>query len=342
MVDATHIKFAASDRSFFSNIKKEIRQQAEEAGFDERKISDIDLIISEMTSNLHKYAKNGEILMGYFADTDNPYIEIISIDHGPGMSDPLKMIVDGISSSNTMGIGLGSIKRLSDNFDLYSLKDWGTIVLSRLYKKPIKKKLKGVLEIRPLVICMPGERKSGDGTHYKISDQYFKLLVGDGLGHGPEANFAVNEAVKAFRTCPYHSPSEILRFIHASIRKTRGIVGTVVVFDFNTNKWTIAGIGNITTRMSNFLEIKNYMPYNGIIGHNIPTTIKNDEVSLGEYNQIVLCSDGIKSRWELGKFSGINRCDLSIQAAAIYKGFARQTDDMAVVIVKINPNYAIS
>lgn len=336
MVDATHLRFIANDRSYFSIIKKDIRYLAEEAGFDLKRLADLDLIVSEITSNLHKYAKDGEILAGLFVEGANHYIELISIDHGPGMAFPNKMMEDGISSSNTMGMGLGSIKRLSDKFEIYSVKDWGTIMLSRIYKNEPSPGAGRSVDIRPLVVAMPGQRQSGDGTYFKFTDHYFKLLVADGLGHGEPANHAVNEAVNAFRSCPYHSPAEILKYIHQSIRGTRGMVGTVVVFDLTARKWKVAGVGNITTRMSNFMEIKNLMSHNGIIGLNIPTTINDQEVLFDDFHQITLCSDGIKARWEWSKFPGINRCDLSIQAAAIYKEHARHTDDTSVVMAKIN------
>ena len=338
MVDATHIRFLASDRSYFSIIKKAINLQAEEAGFPANRLADLDLVVSEMTSNLHKYATDGEILAGLFEESGNQYIELISIDRGPGMNYPHKMVENGVSTSGTLGLGLGSIKRLSDKFDIYSLKGWGTILLSRIYKKKPDPRsgLAALLDVRPLVITMPGEQKSGDGSYYKITDQYFKLLVADGLGHGQEANYAVNEAINAFRSCPYHSPTEILKYIHNCIKQTRGIVATAVVFDFNSKKWKIAGVGNITARMSNFLEIKNQMSYNGIIGHNMPPVMADMEIALENFHQITLCSDGLNSRWEWTKFPGINRCDLSIQAAAIYKDFARQTDDMSVIMAKIN------
>lgn len=337
MVDATHSRFSATDRSYFSILKKDINQKAADAGFSIQKLADVDLIVSEMTSNLHKYAKNGEILAGLFHEAENDYLELISIDHGPGMAQPLKMLEDGVSSGNTMGMGLGSIKRRSDKFDLYSVKDWGTIILSRIYKHPPTERSGTAVQvdIRPLVISLPGQKVSGDGLYHKLSDQYFKLLVADGLGHGEQANHAVNEAVKAFRACPFHSPSEIIKFIHASIRHTRGMVGTVIVFDFKTNNWMISGVGNIGTRLSNFLDVKNQISYNGIIGHNIPVKMDDHHVPLEKFHQITLCSDGIKSPWGDGKFAGINRCDLSIQAAAIYKDFARMTDDMTVVIAKI-------
>jgi anti-sigma regulatory factor (Ser/Thr protein kinase) len=338
MVDATHTRFIAGDRSYFAIIKKEIRQKAENAGFEAKRLADLELVVAEMTSNLHKYAVGGEILAGSFRDGDNHYIELISIDHGPGMAAPHKMMEDGVSTSNTLGTGLGSIKRLSDKFDIYSMKEWGTVVLSRIYKNTI---VPGSLppsrlDLRPLVIAMPGQNISGDGSYFKITDQHFKLMVADGLGHGEEANHAVNEAVRAFSTCPYHSPAEIIKHVHRSIRGTRGMVATIVVFDFNAKTWKVAGVGNITTRMSNFLDIKNLMSHNGIIGLNIPNIINDQEVSADNFHQVTLCSDGIRSRWEWSKFTGIHRCDLSIQAAAIYKDFAGQTDDMSIVMAKIN------
>ena len=319
-------------------IKKDIHNLAKDKGFISKKLADLDIVVSEITSNLHKHAVDGEILAGVFEENGNRYIELISIDNGPGMREPHKMIEDGFSSASSMGIGLGSIKRLSDQFDLYSMNNWGTIILTRIYNKTVEQGLllNPKVTVRPLVVTMPGQIKSGDGTYYKVTGQHFKLLVADGLGHGEEANFAVAGAIKAFKQCPDHSPAEILKYIHEAIRKTRGIVCSVVVFDFESNIWKMAGVGNISTRMSNFLKIKNQMSYNGTIGHNMLDGINDHETKLEDYNQVTLCSDGINFRWDMNKFTGIGRCDLSIQAAAIYKEFARKTDDMSVVIAKIN------
>lgn len=336
MDNATYIRFATDDRSYFSIIKKELNHAALQSGFNVQKLNDLDLIISEMVSNLHKHVTGGEILIGLFQEPDQCYIEMISIDSGSGTN--YVKDVDNAAARNDLGISLAEIKRLSDKFDLYSTKGWGTIVLSRVYqvKPTLRTGAASRIEIRPLIIAMPGQSVSGDGTCYRIDDHYFKLLVADGLGHGAEANYAVKEASKAFMASTFHSPSALIKDVHLNILNTRGIVGTVVVYDFLKKVWTMAGVGNIGTRMSNFLGVKNQMSHNGIIGHNIPNTINDQQISLNDYHQITLCSDGMKPRWELSKYEGINRCDLSIQAAAIYKDFARHTDDMSVVIAKIN------
>lgn len=336
MVDATHTSFTANDRSYFSLIKKEIHRLAQEAGISAARVNAIDLVVAEMTSNLFKYSDDGEILVGVFPNGGNPYLELISIDNGPGMINPSRMIQDGISTSNTLGHGFGSMKRLSDVFDLYSQPGWGTIVLSRIFSEPEKKeKGKYNMIIRPIVVCKPGETKSGDGFVYKKTDKYFKLMLADGLGHGPEANKAVNEAAKSFRVFPDFSPTETLRFIHQDIKKTRGAVINIIGYDFKTSTWSTTGIGNIFLRMLGPASFKNHMSYNGIVGHNIPNTINEQQYPADQFNQLILCSDGIKTRIEQSRYPLMYKHDLTIFAAAIYKDHARRNDDMSVVVAKI-------
>lgn len=335
MVDATHISFIASDRSYFSLIKKEIHQRSADAGMSTLKLNQIDLIVAEMTSNLFKYSDDGELLLGVFSNGGSPYIELISIDNGPGMINPAKMMVDGVSTSNTLGHGLGSMKRLSDVFELYSLKGWGTIALSRVYNVPEKPSLNTRIAINPIVVFKPGETTSGDGFVFKKTEKYVKLMLADGLGHGPEANHAVNEAAAAFRVFPDYSPTDTIRFIHQAIKKTRGAVINITGYDFERKMWATVGVGNIAARMSGPVIFKNHMSYNGIVGHNIPNTLNDQEYSCEDFNQVMLCSDGIKTRIDMARYPLMYKYDLTILAAAIYKDHARRNDDMSVVIAKV-------
>jgi len=325
----------ASDRSYFALLRKGIHKQAVAAEFSEIKIAHLDLIVAEITSNLDKYTNGGEVLCAVQGLGNDQYIEIIAIDNGPGISDLNHMLMDGVSSGSTLGHGLGSIKRMSDFFSIYSLKGWGTILVSRIYKTDARTENRRVV-VRGIVVPKPSEKVSGDGFTYKFSDRYFKLLLLDGLGHGIEANKAVEEAFNQFKLCPANDPAEIIRYLHPPLKKTRGGVGTILVYNGEKDSFTLLGVGNISSKIMNNGECKNVMPYNGIIGHNIPNTMTSHEISAKDYRFIILCSDGIKTRWDIAKYPLIQRYDPIIIAAAIYKDFARQTDDMSVVIVKIN------
>lgn len=329
-----HKNFQADDRSYFSLIKKEIHADLVHAGFSAAKISEIDIIVSEMTSNLYKHAKGGEIMMKLYGDPD-PHIELISIDDGPGIADTNKVLSDGYSSSSTLGHGLGSIKRLSDIFDIYSQQGWGTIILSRVYKgtKPSTRKLAFVC--RGLVVPKKGETVSGDGYHCMVTKYGFKILIADGLGHGKDANYAVEKAIEAFKTCNEESAVAHIEYIHPAIKKTRGIVGTVIIYHAKQQVWRIAGVGNISARLAGGLNAKNYLSYNGIIGHNVPSSMNDTEMPKDSFQQLIACSDGLKSRWDPTKYPFIHKSDPAVLAAALYKDFTRRTDDSMVVFCKI-------
>jgi Anti-sigma regulatory factor (Ser/Thr protein kinase) len=337
MGNNVHVLFKANDRSYFAILKKEIHAIALKANFNERKIGEIDIIVAEMASNLVKHAGGGHLLVKRLEEQGMEGIEIISIDNGPGMTDVGRMMTDGTSTKNTLGLGLGAIKRLSDVFETYSQKNWGTVILVRKFKEELPAFAKhSKAELGAIVVPKPGEVCCGDGFFSVTTKNHLKLFLGDGLGHGPEAAKAVEAAGSAFAECPDTYPPDILRYINAAVRKTRGLVGTVAVFDIKLKKWAICGIGNIATRINGPTLSKNYMAYNGIIGLNVPRTLNAQEIEHEKGQVLVMYSDGLKSRWETTRFTGILRCDLSLLAAALYKEYTRHNDDASVAVCKLN------
>jgi hypothetical protein len=108
-----------------------------------------------------------------------------------------------------------------------------------------------------------------------------------------------------------------------------------VTLDTKEKDIRICGVGNIATRIYNGIVLKNNMPYNGIVGLNIPVTLNNTVTPMEKYQTIVLCSDGITTRWDIMKYPSILKYDPLIIAAAIYRDHGRKTDDMSVLVAKI-------
>jgi hypothetical protein len=48
----------------------------------------------------------------------------------------------------------------------------------------------------------------------------------------------------------------------------------------------------------------------------------------------VLCTDGLQTRWNLAGRAGLLRHDAEVVAAALWRDFARETDDTCVVVVR--------
>jgi anti-sigma regulatory factor (Ser/Thr protein kinase) len=337
MVNRVHIQLKANDRSYFAILKKEVHALAVSGGFSARKVGEIDIIVAEMVTNLVKHAGGGDLLVKLIEEEGIQGLEIIAIDNGVGMTDVTRMVADGVSTKNTLGQGLGAMKRLADIFQVYSLKDWGTAILCRIFEEPLPKfRKQAKVEIRTVMIPKAGETECGDGFSAIVTDDAVKLFLGDGLGHGPEAAKAVLTAIEVFTQCNETVPSEIIRRMNEAVKKTRGLVGTVAVYSISERKWRLCGVGNIATRINSHLSSRSYNAYNGIIGLNVPNTLMNQEVAYEEGQHIILCSDGIKSRWETYKYPAILRYDASLFAASLLKDFARHTDDMSVAVCKIN------
>lgn len=337
MDNIPHKSFSLPDRSYSSLLKKEVRKEAERIGLSSQKISELDIIVAEIASNLIKHTpKGGEVLVKEVEKNGQVGIEIISIDNGPGVSDMHKVLEDGVSTSNTLGQGLGAIKRLSDDFEFFSHHGWGTILVSRVFPSRDKVYInpQKSLEVTTIMVAKPGETKCGDGWGFKNSLDKLSLIATDGLGHGPEANHASEEAIKAFKNFTFSPPSDSLREVNENIRKTRGIVGAVINIDPLEKKINFCGIGNISGRLFSNGGTKSLVSYNGIIGLNIPRQINNHEFDFNGTSLIVLTSDGIKTRWEIPKFLNFLRQDSTVIAASIYKDFGRKTDDTLVVVIK--------
>jgi anti-sigma regulatory factor (Ser/Thr protein kinase) len=337
MVNAVHLRFNASDRSYFAILKKEVHALAAAGGIVSRRLAELDIVVAEIVSNLSKHANGGEILVKLIEEKGMPGLEIIAADSGPGISDLKGMMLDGASTKNTLGQGLGAIRRLSDQFQVYTQKGWGTLMLVRIFNKALPARHKReTVDVRSLLLPKPGEVECGDGFYVKHTKDHIKLFLGDGLGHGKEAAIAVNKAIEAFKLCAEDSPVENLRFINQSVKKTRGLVATIAIFNLNERHWKICGVGNIATRFYGATTSKAHSPYNGIVGLNMPNTMNDQEVAYETGQCIVLCSDGLKSKWDIFRFPSILRYDLSLLNAALFKDFARNTDDLSIASCKIN------
>lgn len=330
--------FLLPERSYLNLIKREVHHMAAAAGFGNSRLAELDIIIAEITSNLVKHTggKGGELIVQLFRDRGEDVLEVIGIDNGPGMSDPVRIMQNRISTTGTLGQGLGAIKRLSDQSDLYSIFGWGTILLSRLYKtKPKTPNTAPApkMDIRAVMVNKPGETACGDGWVFRQSGNQYWMLCMDGLGHGAEAHKAVALASEEFlKIRNESSPSQILKQLHLPLKKTRGIVALLAVLDTMKKTVTFCGVGNILGRMFTEERQTAFVSYNGIIGHVMPNTIHDKIVNFEKNSAFILCSDGIKGRWELNKYPGLFKHDNSIIASAIYKDHCRKTDDSLVVV----------
>src|SRR3954469_25949467 len=108
MDNKTQLLFNVADRSYFSLVKKDIHQLGVQQAFSAERTGQLDIIVAELCSNLIKHAGHGHLIVKFIEEQGNKGVEIISADSGPGIADVKRMMLDGTSTKNTLGHGLGA------------------------------------------------------------------------------------------------------------------------------------------------------------------------------------------------------------------------------------------
>lgn len=111
-----------------------MRQMSKKAGFIHKDEVMIATAGSELSTNIIRYAKNGEIIISIIKNIKyaRTGIEIFAKDNGPGIDNiELAMQEEYSSLPNSLGLGLSSVKRIMDEFYIESVLGKGTRVLTR-------------------------------------------------------------------------------------------------------------------------------------------------------------------------------------------------------------------
>ena len=301
---------------------------AEREGLSPGLIANAALVATELATNLVKHAKQGELHITPLSARGGPGIEILSIDRGPGISNLDECLKDGHSTSGTSGTGLGAVRRVSQEFEISSQVDKGTIVVSQLRDTgAVPSLFKIGLVSRPV----SGETVSGDNWAVRFEGASMTVLVADGLGHGALAADASRAAVDAFHRASDSSPAGLVQTIHAALRGTRGAAVAVALVETNEARVRFAGLGNIAGTIVGFEKSHSMVSHNGTAGHEV-RQIKEFVYPWSRECVLVMHSDGLSSNWNPRAFPGFLRQHPSRTAALLYREAARLRDDACIIV----------
>ena len=111
-----------------------VRRLTAEMGFDKVQQSLISTAASELSTNIIRYAKKGRITVKSVHDSDREGIEIVAEDEGPGIENIEEAMKEHFSKGNGLGLGLSSVKRIMDDFDIQSKPGHGTRIVARKWR----------------------------------------------------------------------------------------------------------------------------------------------------------------------------------------------------------------
>ncbi|MEJ8765969.1 anti-sigma regulatory factor [Oceanobacillus sp. HCA-5259] len=104
------------------------REMAKEIGFSTVDQARIATAISELARNIYLYADQGKISYEIIYNNSRAGLCLIAEDEGPGISDISQVMEDGFTTSGGLGAGLPGVKRLMDEFEVYSEIGKGTTI----------------------------------------------------------------------------------------------------------------------------------------------------------------------------------------------------------------------
>lgn len=324
-----------TDPSGAGEARRQVVRLVEALGFDETTAGRVAIAATEAATNLAKHSPTGGVVMARPCRRgDAVGVELIAMDRGPGMVNPAECMRDGYSTAGSPGTGLGALRRMSDDFDLFSTPDVGTVLLSRIWAvEPGAAEAQGVT-VGAVIVAKPGQEVCGDNAGSEEAGGRTTCVVADGLGHGPDAAEASRLALRVFRANPGEAPGELLHRMHAALRPTRGAAVSVVQIDARTGIVRCAGVGNIAgSVVAPDGASRSLVSHNGIVGHEM-RKVQEFEVPWPTGAVLVMHSDGIGSRWSLDRYPGLMGRDPAVVAAVVYRDFCRGTDDATVLVAR--------
>jgi serine/threonine-protein kinase RsbT len=121
------------------NARSQARSIARDLGFGMVDQSRIATAVSELTRNIVRYASGGRgevVIREVAGPAEQPGVEIVVSDEGPGIADIEFAMREGVSTSTGLGMGLPGTRRLMDEMKIESGAGRGTVITIRKWRRP--------------------------------------------------------------------------------------------------------------------------------------------------------------------------------------------------------------
>lgn len=98
--------------------KQEIRRFASALPFTSDDLMRIEVVVSELGSNMVKHAGGGTLKAARLPRGDRWVLRLVALDTGPGIPNLAKAMKAGYSTTGTFGDGLATVREFMDHCDI--------------------------------------------------------------------------------------------------------------------------------------------------------------------------------------------------------------------------------
>jgi len=299
------------------------------AGLNELQIHETEIAVRELVSNIIRHG-GGRGQVRFILDASAPNEIAIEVeDWGKGIGNFFEALEDGFSTGGGLGGGLPAVNRLMDSFKLVSRPNSGALfhTVKKAFTEPIAEEAIWKFSVfsRPAV----AESENGDGFFLKRRGSVTYIFLIDGLGHGFDAHFATEKALKNIENAYNWQENELIELLHRKLKATRGVVIGMAMVDDKVNTIRYTGIGNITGIVIG-KQNATFLNYNGTLGGKLDH-YKTFEYPYHNGDAFVLHSDGISSGWTK-KFAELWNGNVQVLAQNIFNKYRREGDDATIIV----------
>jgi anti-sigma regulatory factor (Ser/Thr protein kinase) len=321
-----------SESSQVGDARRRVLAFAEDIGIVADRLGAVALATTEIATNLVKHAGGGYLLIHKVSGLKCEGLRIISVDRGPGIADLPAALRDGHSTAGTMGAGLGSIKRVADFFEVYSVPGNGAVIGIEFWGLPHSRP-PASLDFSVVAEPILGETVSGDGWGVSSTSRDITFMLADGLGHGVLASEAAQEAQRILSLASNASLGTIISDAHDALKKTRGAAVALARLETGKGLLTFAGVGNISASIVTPAGTRSMASHNGTVGQHV-ARIQEFNYPWTPESLLVLHSDGLATRWDLQRYPGLFSKGPSLIAAMLHRDFSRGRDDVTILVAR--------
>ncbi|MDF1523176.1 MAG: SpoIIE family protein phosphatase [Trueperaceae bacterium] len=317
-------------------------------------------IVSELGSNVLKYADRGTLELRRLRDAGAAGVEITARDAGPGIADVALALTDHYSSGRTLGLGLPGVRRMADELDIGTTPGGGTTVTvrKRWSGRPAARSAAERVEDATLrlhaagptwqaaatVRARDGHRAGGDHVAIVERDERLVLAIVDATGHGSAANAVALDLTHRLREHVAYAPDpdDVAGLLHLLHEASVGTVGAAVglaLLDARRDELRYLAVGNVRAAVSGRQRFTG-VSRDGILGRRWPTPfVQRAPLHAGDL--VLLWTDGLPSTLPealaaRGARAGTTLADRDAAAIAdaLVTEHGKHHDDAACLVVR--------
>jgi anti-sigma regulatory factor (Ser/Thr protein kinase) len=321
-------------------------------------------IVSELASNIIKYAKSGYIELCSYELPGNVEIQVFAIDNGPGIANVKQAMQEHFSSGGSLGLGLSGVKRIADDFEIHSTVGYGTNVFARknikldagqqvlsslatsFYCSPserlaafrqatlVEPPSTTNFEIGKRIRAYPGQIVCGDQVLALPLEDGYLLAIVDATGHGPDAHKIALMLIAVIKTCASRNLVDIMNKLYGLAKGTIGAALGLAFFDANQHTVHYAGIGNTSLVVFNDKKWRG-VSRDGILGQRSPSFMEQS-TPFNPGDMAIMFTDGLSESLANNEASKLSFQDANTIAYRLVDVLGKTYDDAACIVLKWN------